>query len=183
MRPEQAVHECDAVLLGELRDLVEHLEAEPVTGERRAIGALDDLAAARGRQEVADDRDDAGIGAGVRDQLAAGDRGRRVEQVNPEEVLAQRARISSAQIADRQARRDGRDDRIRIAHLIDQRDHAALGRDVLGNGLEDQVGAGEHRREIVLVRSGRKHVRPDAALRQLVRPRDARSCFVGSASE
>ena len=50
VRADELIHERDAVLLGELRDLVEHLEADAVAGERRRVGGLDHLAAERRRR-------------------------------------------------------------------------------------------------------------------------------------
>jgi hypothetical protein len=111
VRPDELVHERDAVFLGELRHLVEHLESEPVAGERGRVARLDDLAT-DAAQEVANDREHARVGARVRDQLAADDRRRRIEQVDAEEVRGECGTAFGAQRRDRKPRRYGRDDRV-----------------------------------------------------------------------
>ena len=77
--------------------------------------SIDD-AAERGLEEPAHGGDDARIGARVRDQLAAADDRRRVEQVDAEEVRAEVVAAAGAHRGDREARGHGRDDRARRAH-------------------------------------------------------------------
>ena len=53
VRADELIHVRDAVLLGELRDLVEQLEADAVARERRRVGALDHDAAERRFEHLA----------------------------------------------------------------------------------------------------------------------------------
>ena len=51
VRTDERVHVRDAVLLGELGDLVEHLEADAVAGEGRRVAVRDELAAEPVREQ------------------------------------------------------------------------------------------------------------------------------------
>jgi hypothetical protein len=162
---------------------VEELEAKAIAGERRLVGALDDFAVARRRQQIAHDRDDAELGAGMRDQLAAADRRRRIEQVNAEKVRAQRRRVAGAQIRDRQPRRYRRDDRIGTAQLVEQRQHLALGRDVFGDCFENEIGVAERSCEIAVVGACGQHAVGDRALGELLRTCSTGGCLFRRARE
>jgi hypothetical protein len=61
------------------------------------------VALERGGQDVAHDRDDAGVGARMRDELAADDERRRIEEVDAEEVALEAVAPVRAHPRDRQA--------------------------------------------------------------------------------
>jgi hypothetical protein len=98
---DELIHVRDAVLLRELRDLVEQLESDPVAGERRRVGAFDHDAAERCLEHLAHQLDDVAVRLRVRNDLGAGDDGRRVEEMHAEEVLLEFVAAAVAHLRDR----------------------------------------------------------------------------------
>ena len=131
VRSDELIHERDAVLLGELRDLVQHLEAEAVAGERRRVARSRRPRGRRRRRRKSRTiatTPGSVLACGI--ELAADDHRRRVEQVDAEEVAPEARRCARAHRGDRQPRRHGRDDRAsaRCDSSVDQREHLALDR-------------------------------------------------------
>ena len=116
--PDQRVHEGHAVLAGELRHLVQHLEAHPVARERRQIGRAHDLAPESLLEQSHDEIDKRRIRFGVRDHLAAGDHVRRVEEMDAEKALAEAIAAALGHRRNRQPRRNRGDDRVGATVLV-----------------------------------------------------------------
>ncbi len=165
VRPDEALDEHGPVLLGELRRLVEHLEADAVAREAGRVGRADHDAAEHLVRVRVDELDERRIGLLACDELGPDDHVRWVEEVQPEEVLAEGVAAALGERVDRQAARDGGDDRVGAAELVDALEHLALQLEVLGEGLEDDVRLRDGGVEVpvVVARVGavRDRARPD----------------------
>ena len=174
VRADELIHVRDAVLFGELRDLVEHLEADAVAGERRRVGALDHDAAERRLEHLAhrlDDRADRCSACGMSSQprMTVGGLNRWMPRKCVRKSSLRPAHIAAI---------DRPEDTVATIEpgartLVDRaRTPAAWSRGPRRR-LEDQVGVGDDAREVGVVRADRDRFRRDLALRELLGARAA----------
>ena len=132
-------------LLVHPRGVVEVAEEQRVGDEARAVADHDGHLVQRGgeRLQVVDD---VRLGHHRAHQLDQPLHGRGVEEVHADQPT--RASGAHRELGDRERRRVRREDDVGAAHLVQLAEHARLELEVLGNGLDDEIGVGEvgHRR-------------------------------------
>ncbi len=155
MRPDQIVDVRDAVLGGQLRSLVQDLEADPIADERRHVLGDDHLAPQPLRQHRDDVLHDRGIGVGSRNHFGADDHVRRIEQMHAEKIAAKRIATPARHLRDRQSRRSGRDDRLRTPALVDQLEELFFQRQVFRKRFEHDRRLANRAAEVGVIRAQR----------------------------
>ncbi len=154
VRADESLDEHGAVLFGELRRLVQDLEAHAVAREPGRVGRADHHAAELLVRIRVDELDELRVRVLAGDELRADDDVRWIEEVQAEEVLAERLAPALGQGVDREAARDRGHDRVGAPDLVDPLEHASLEFEVLGERLEDDVGLGDRRVEVLVVVAG-----------------------------
>ncbi len=79
LRTDEIIHVCDAVLGGELRNFVQHLEADAISDERGTIFGDDNLASEPLGQHRDDGLEHRGVGVNAGNHFGADDHVRRIE--------------------------------------------------------------------------------------------------------
>ena len=151
VRPNEALDQRGAVLLGELRRLVQQLEADAVAREARGVGGADHDPAEPFLRVHLDELDERRVGLLACDELGPDDDVRWIEEVQTEEVLPKRIGPALSERVDRKAARDAGDDRIRACAPCRRARKSALDLEVLGDGLEDEVGLRDGGVEVAVV--------------------------------